>query len=125
MSQDELGEKLLVSRQTISLWEKDQTVPTIENLMRLKEIFGISVDEILCADEKSKMKKNVNSLDTVCAALAYALGIQPPKYAAEMNWELANYIDKVFDGNCGSHGLDMVEDINIVHLYKGYVGKGH
>ena len=24
------------------------------------------------------------------------------------------------DGNCGSHGLDMEEDLNIVHLYKGY-----
>ena len=24
------------------------------------------------------------------------------------------------DGNCGSHGLDMLEDINIVHLYKGF-----
>ncbi len=47
MSQDELGQKLHVSRQTISLWEKDQTVPTIDNLIRLKDIFGISVDEIL------------------------------------------------------------------------------
>ena len=28
-----LGQKLLVSRQTISLWEKDQTVPTIDNLI--------------------------------------------------------------------------------------------
>lgn len=47
MSQEELGQKLLVSRQTISLWEKDQTVPTIDNLIRLKEIFGVSVDDIL------------------------------------------------------------------------------
>ena len=47
MSQDELAQKLLVSRQTISLWEKGQTVPTIDNLIRLKEIFGVSVDEIL------------------------------------------------------------------------------
>lgn len=47
MSQEELGQKLLVSRQTISLWEKDQTVPTIENLIRLSEIFGVSVDDIL------------------------------------------------------------------------------
>lgn len=47
MSQEELGQKLLVSRQTISLWEKDQTVPTIDNLMRLKDVFGVSVDEIL------------------------------------------------------------------------------
>lgn len=47
MSQEELGQKLLVSRQTISLWEKDQTTPTIDNLMRLKEVFGVSVDDIL------------------------------------------------------------------------------
>ena len=47
MSQEELGQKLLVSRQTISLWEKNQTVPTIDNLIRLREIFGASVDEIL------------------------------------------------------------------------------
>ncbi len=53
LSQEDLGQKLLVSRQTVSLWEKDQTVPTIDNLIRLKDIFGISVDEILgCADEK-------------------------------------------------------------------------
>ena len=47
ISQDELGQKLFVSRQTISLWEKNQTVPAIDNLMRLSEIFGVSVDEIL------------------------------------------------------------------------------
>lgn len=47
LSQEELGQKLLVSRQTVSLWEKDQTVPTIDNLIRLKYIFGVSVDEIL------------------------------------------------------------------------------
>ena len=47
MSQEELGQKLLVSRQTISQWEKDQTVPTIDNLIRLKEVFGVSVDDIL------------------------------------------------------------------------------
>ena len=46
-SQEELGNKLLVSRQTISLWEKDQTLPTIDNLIRLKALFGVSVDELL------------------------------------------------------------------------------
>lgn len=54
LSQEELGQKLLVSRQTISLWEKDQTVPTIDNLMRLSEIFGISVDEILNSENKEQ-----------------------------------------------------------------------
>lgn len=52
LSQEELGQKLLVSRQTISLWEKDQTVPTIDNLIRLKEVFNVSVDEILGLESK-------------------------------------------------------------------------
>ena len=46
-SQEELGRQLLVSRQTISLWEMDKTLPTIDNLVRLKEIFGVSIDEML------------------------------------------------------------------------------
>lgn len=47
LTQEELGQKLLVSRQTVSLWEKDQTVPTIDNLIRLRDIFNVSIDEIL------------------------------------------------------------------------------
>lgn len=50
LSQDDLGQKLFVSRQTVSLWEKNQTAPTISNLIRLAEIFGISVDELLGLD---------------------------------------------------------------------------
>ena len=59
LSQEELGQKLLVSRQTISLWEKDQTVPTIDNLIRLKEIFGVSVDELLGCAEENQTEANL------------------------------------------------------------------
>lgn len=48
LSQEDLGQKLMVSRQTISLWEMDKTVPSIDNLIRLKDIFGVSIDDILC-----------------------------------------------------------------------------
>ena len=44
------------------------------------------------------MEINKNSLDTVCAALAYAMGIEPPALAAKRNAELADYIDTVFGG---------------------------
>ncbi len=58
MSQEQLGALLYVSRQTVSLWEKDQTVPTVENLIRLKEIFGVSVDELLgVADQPAPQVK--------------------------------------------------------------------
>lgn len=51
LSQEALAQKLLVSRQTVSQWETDQTVPTIDNLSRLKDVFGISVDEILSTED--------------------------------------------------------------------------
>lgn len=47
LSQEELGQRLLVSRQTVSQWETDQTMPTLDNMMRLKELFGVSIDAIL------------------------------------------------------------------------------
>ena len=59
LSQEELGQKLLVSRQTVSLWENDQTLPTIDNLVRLKEIFGVTIDEIL--DNKSEQREETAS----------------------------------------------------------------
>lgn len=63
LSQEELGQKLLVSRQTISLWEKGQTVPTIDNLIRLKEIFGVSVDEILGVQDDIANEKETENKD--------------------------------------------------------------
>ena len=54
LSQEELGQKLLVSRQTVSLWEMDKTMPTVDNLVRLKEIFGVSVDRILSDSEETE-----------------------------------------------------------------------
>ena len=57
LSQEELGQKMFVSRQTVSLWEMDKTLPTIDNLIRLKEIFSISVDDILSECEPTVEKK--------------------------------------------------------------------
>lgn len=50
ITQDELATKLSVSRQAISKWESGTTVPGIEMLMGLSEIYGVSINEILKAD---------------------------------------------------------------------------
>lgn len=42
---------------------------------------------------------NKDSLDTLCAALCYAMGIEPPAFAAEANTALKDYIDAKF-GSC-------------------------
>lgn len=118
LSQDQLGQKLLVSRQTISLWEKDQTVPTIDNLMLLKDVFQVSVDEILGVENKPV--KNQNSLDTICAALAYAFGITPPKYAAPKNADLAHYIDEIFAGQKADRVVMYNPDAVAQWIYQKY-----
>ena len=56
LSQEELGQKMLVSRQTVSLWEMDKTLPTVDNLIRLKEIFSVSIDDILSETEPIEEK---------------------------------------------------------------------
>ncbi len=53
LSQDELGGKLNVSRQTISKWELGETTPELEKLIALGDFFEISLDELVM-DVKAK-----------------------------------------------------------------------
>ncbi len=47
MSQEEIAEKLGVSRQTISKWETDETLPDIRQSKRLAVLYGLSLDELI------------------------------------------------------------------------------
>lgn len=46
-SQEELAEKLNVSRQAVSKWESAQTVPELEKLLQLSALFGVTTDYLL------------------------------------------------------------------------------
>ena len=50
LSQDALAEKIYVSRQTISNWETGKSYPDINSLLRMSEVFGVSVDNLLKGD---------------------------------------------------------------------------
>ena len=47
LSQEELGDKLNVTRQTVSKWELGQTTPEMEKLIELSRLFAISIDELV------------------------------------------------------------------------------
>ena len=55
ISQEELAEKISVSRQAVSRWEMDKAVPQIEKIIQLCELFGITTDELL--KEQNSIKK--------------------------------------------------------------------
>lgn len=54
LSQEKLGEKLGLSRQSISKWEQGNAVPDIENIMKLAKLYNVSVDSILNGEEDKK-----------------------------------------------------------------------
>ena len=60
ISQDELAEKIFVSRQTISNWENSKSYPDIKSLLLLSDIFKVSLDDFMKGDIE-KIKKLVNT----------------------------------------------------------------
>lgn len=61
-SQEELGDKLNVSRQTISKWETGQSTPEIDKVTAICDLFGITTDEFL--RDKTAAEKNTSELNT-------------------------------------------------------------
>ncbi|MBH0156325.1 helix-turn-helix transcriptional regulator [Fictibacillus sp. 5RED26] len=55
-SQEELAEKLFVSRQSVSKWENGQNYPSIEVIIKLSDLFEVTIDELLRTDEELKEK---------------------------------------------------------------------
>lgn len=51
--QDELAETLGVSRQSVSKWETDAAVPELDKLLRLSELFGVTLDELVRDERKT------------------------------------------------------------------------
>ena len=53
LSQEDLGYKLNVTRQTISKWELGQTTPEMDKLIEISKLFNISVDELINESENT------------------------------------------------------------------------
>ncbi len=60
LSQEELAERVYVSRQTISNWENNKSYPDINSIVLLSENFEISIDNLIKGDVE-QMKKEINS----------------------------------------------------------------
>jgi len=87
LSQEQFAEKLAISRQAVSKWERGVALPDIENIMYISELFNVSLDTIVKGDEKmtkkiisdSKNAKLMNKLFigimlVVAAIIAFIMG---------------------------------------------------
>ena len=61
MTQEQVAEKIMVSRVTLSHWENGKSLPDIVSLISLSDLYSISLDELMKGDPKmtEKVKKDV------------------------------------------------------------------
>lgn len=64
LSQDQLAEQLDVSRQSISKWELNDAMPDAKRLVRLSELFNVSIDELLKDNQESNKVSDYESKNT-------------------------------------------------------------
>ena len=79
LSQEELANRVYVSRQTISNWENDKSYPDVNSLVLLSEIFQISLDKLIKGDIEvmkdviqKELIENMNSYGRIYSILLIA-----------------------------------------------------
>ena len=80
LSQEELAERLNVSRQAVSKWENGAAQPELSKLVELSRLYGVSVDELLSLEEADKGDaKAASSVETSTPAPAQETLTAPKK----------------------------------------------
>lgn len=120
LSQEQLAEKIFVTRQTISNWENDRSYPDIRSLVLLGEVFQISLDQLIKGDLEN-MKREIDRqeydrfhLDSIIFTILFiALLILPIPLARLFSWTgMAIYL--------GVFGIGMYYALRIEKYKKKY-----
>ena len=130
LSQEEVAQKIGVSRQTISKWETNETIPDIYQSKKMAKIYNVSLDELIEFDvdlqeieemiEKSDDKINEKVNWTNAWGKKYPILLQ---YQSEVN--TANYafrITKMFDEIQNEYGYTKQDAMLVLKdiLYNAY-----
>lgn len=93
LSQEAFAEKVFVSRQTISNWETGKNYPDIHSLLRMSEVFDISVDVLLKGDVEEMKKiikeediKDFNTFGRIFSLLMLLMLISPVPLVKFLGW---------------------------------------
>lgn len=113
LSQEEVAEKLGVSRQTISKWETEETVPDIYQAKKLAKIYGLSLDELIDTDlDQKEIEEVIKNTDE--------------KKEAKINWTnawskkypiLATYQQEVDIDRYARQIREMLTDLQVKYHY--------
>lgn len=113
LSQEEVAEKLGVSRQTISKWETEETVPDIYQAKRLAKIYGLSLDELIDTDlDQKEIEEVIKNTDEKKEAKINWTNAWSKKYPV-----LATYQQEVDIDRYARQIREMLTDLQVKYHY--------
>ena len=94
LTQTQASESLMVSRQTISNWENGKSLPDILSVIRMSELYQISLDELLKGDKAmmEKIEKDIEISKTEKKIIKYA-------WIAILVGAILLVLGNIFEGN--------------------------
>ena len=112
LSQERVAELVGVSRQSVTKWESGQSAPSTENLFRLAEIFGTTVDMLLdIPDEKNAQSTDQAQIKELTSQIQYLYRVESARKAEAERVRIENEkrIEEIQNkSNKGVVGVDSV-----------------
>ena len=96
LSQEDVANSLNVSRQSVSLWECDQTIPTLDNLLCLSNLYDVSI-AVLTGQEEFENKNVINNeeerlkIETLIA-VHYAIECDEIRYDIKREFMIGSFL---------------------------------
>lgn len=129
LSQEELAEKVYVSRQTVSNWETEKNYPDIHSLLVLSTLFNVSVDQLIKGDFEMMMEeiqeieiKKLNHYGTILGVLMIATVVSAIPFAAWLGrYGFIPWGGIVIAAFFFAHKAEKLKKDNNIHTYKEIV----
>lgn len=113
LSQETVAEKLGVSRQTISKWETDETIPDIYQSKKLAKLYHLSLDELIEFDiDLKEIEQTIENTNEEKESKIDWTNVWSKKYTV-----LATYQNKV---NISKYALEIRNMLNSLSIEYGY-----
>ena len=123
LTQNDIAEKLNISAQAISKWENDLTSPDIDSLIRLADIFNISLDELMGREVSSTLylekeeRKDINKMIFKISIVdddGDKVNLNLPLAVVKVFLDENGKLSKIIDGNDALEGIDFNKLIELV-----------
>ena len=113
LSQEKVAEKLGVSRQTISKWETNETLPDIDQFKRLADLYAMSLDELVTFHpEEKEIQEKIESIEEETYAKIDWTKVWSKKYPVLGQYQKIVNIPKY------AHQIrDLLEDLKATYGY--------